>query len=335
MREALFYERLGDKEVRCLLCPQECRIKPGREGVCRVRRNLDGTLYTENYGRYSSIAMDPIEKKPLYHFYPGSLILSLGTKGCNLRCGFCQNWEISQGDPLMREITPQESVDIALKYRGRGCIGIAYTYSEPAMWFEFVLETARVAREKGLANVLVTNGYINPAPLEELLPFVDAMNIDVKAFTEDFYRKVCKGRLEPVLKVVEMAAGRCHVELTTLIIPGYNDSPDEIGRLVEWIASIDEEIPLHFSRYFPNYKFDDPPTPVETLRMAREIALEKLRYVYIGNVSDERYSTTYCYRCGGEVIRRRGMGVEENRLRDGKCPECGTELKIYQPALRS
>ncbi len=330
MKEALFYKKLDNGRVLCLLCPQECRISPEREGVCRVRRNIGGTLYSQNYGHCSSIALDPIEKKPLYHFYPGSDILSIGTQGCNLRCGFCQNWQISQGEPGLRELSPQDTVDIALKYRETGCIGIAYTYSEPSVWFEYVLKTAKLAKEKGLVNVLVTNGYINPEPLGELLEFVDAMNIDIKAFTDEFYKKVCKGKLEPVLKVTEIAAKRCHLELTTLLIPGYNDSPEEIRDLIQWVASLGVEIPLHFSRYFPNYEFIEPATPIETLEMAREIALSKLRYVYLGNMPDERYSATYCYNCGMRLIIRRGMGLYENKVRDGKCPECEVSIDIRQ-----
>jgi len=284
MQEARYYEKLDDQLVWCHLCPQNCKIKPRKKGICRARQNRDGLLYTLNYGRLTSWGIDPIEKKPLHRFYPGSMIFSVGTFGCNFRCGFCQNWEIAHGDPPTKEVTAEELVGIALDARRAGSIGIAYTYSEPMIWYEFVYDTAKRAHQEGLKNVLVTNGFVQKEPLMELLPFIDAMNIDVKAFTDEFYRKTCGGRLEPVLRTVELAHQSCHVEITTLVVPGMNDSEEEISSLVDWIASLDPSIPLHLSRYFPRYKFDLPPTPIDTLKRAKEIALKKLKYVYLGNV---------------------------------------------------
>jgi len=284
MQEARYYEKLDEQLVWCHLCPQNCKIKPGKKGICRARQNQDGVLYTLNYGQLTSWGIDPIEKKPLHRFYPGSWIFSVGTFGCNFHCGFCQNWQIAHRDPPTREVTPEELVEVAVDAKKSGSIGIAYTYSEPMVWYEFVYDTAKRARQEGLKNVLVTNGFVQKEPLMELLPFIDAMNIDVKAFTDEFYRKTCGGRLGPVLRTVELAHQSCHVEITTLVVPGMNDSEEEISSLVDWIASLDPSIPLHLSRYFPRYKFDLPPTPIDTLKKAKEIALKKLKYVYLGNV---------------------------------------------------
>lgn len=286
-------------------------------------------LYAANYGYAASAALDPMEKKPLYHFYPGSTIFSLGAVGCNLKCGFCQNWQISQQEAPAFEIPPDEAIRLARAYRSHGCVGLAYTYSEPFMWYEWVLDTCRLARREGLKNVLVTNGFINEDPLQELLPLVDAMNIDVKAFRPGFYRRVCKGKLEPVLATVERAykAG-CHVEVTTLLIPGLNDSDEELEALAGWLASLGEDIPYHLSRYFPNYQFDLPPTPLATLERARRIARKKLRYVYLGNAPAEDGNHTRCHQCGQEVILRDGFGVKGYRLRGKCCDRCGAEIHL-------
>jgi pyruvate formate lyase activating enzyme len=285
MKLAMFFEKIEDSKVHCSLCPHNCIIKPGNLGVCRARKNIDGELYSLNYARIASISLDRIEKKPLYRFHPGTVIMSAGTFGCNLKCSFCQNWSIAHRDAETIEVPPETLVAKALETMKDGNIGIAYTYNEPSIWFEYVYDTSRLAREKGLYNVLVTNGFIGREPLELLLPYIDAMNIDVKAFTASFYEGICKGTLKNVMETVEAAAGRCHVEVTTLVIPGLNDSMEEIEKLSEWLAGISPEITLHLSRFFPNYKMNDrPPTPVETLEKARETALKKLKYVYTGNV---------------------------------------------------
>jgi len=283
MKEALYCESIGSSRIHCHLCPNECIISNGKRGNCGVRINKGGVLYSEVYNKTTGISLDPIEKKPLYHYHPGEEILSLGTRGCNLHCLFCQNWHISQelGAPT-QEITSAQVVDKAKLIKS---FGIAYTYNEPFVWYEFVLETAKLARQNGLKSVLVTNGYVNMEPLEEMLPYIDAMNIDIKSFDEDFYMKTCGGRLKPILEVVKRSARACHIELTNLIIPTLNDSKASIKKMVDWVYdNLGAETPLHLSRYFPCYKMDLPPTPIETLKMAERIAKEKLKYVYLGNI---------------------------------------------------
>lgn len=283
MHEALYYDKISGTKVHCRLCPHECVIADGKHGICGVRVNDGGKLYSEVYGKMTSIAVDPIEKKPFYHYHPGQYILSLGTRGCNFRCTFCQNWQISQ-DPLAPtgDITSEEIVSKAEKIKS---FGIAYTYNEPFIWYEFVLDTAKLAKSRGIENVLVTNGFVNMEPLEEMLPLIGAMNIDLKSISDDFYRKICNGRIQPILDVIKRSVKSCHVELTTLLIPTLNDSEEEITKLVDWVyTNAGEDVPLHFSRYFPCYKMDLPPTPVETLKRAEYIAKGKLKRVYLGNM---------------------------------------------------
>jgi pyruvate formate lyase activating enzyme len=329
LEEAKYYKRLEEGKVRCFLCPQECVIKEGKRGFCRARENKGGKLYSLIYGETSSSGMDPIEKKPLYHFYPGRQILSLGTVGCNFACPYCQNWNISQAEAPTRRISPEEAVNLA---RENDSVGIAYTYSEPLVWYEYVLDTSRLARRENLVNVLVTNGFINKEPLKELLPFIQAMNIDVKSFREDFYKDICKGELAPVLRTAEMAKkSGVHIEITNLIIPTLNDKEEETRKLVDWVASsLGVDTPLHFSRYFPQYKFDLPATPVSTLDRAREIGLERLRYVYLGNVSQPEAEATYCYNCQEPLIERRGYTILKNEIKEGKCKYCGAEIDIVE-----
>jgi len=281
----MYFEKIENSKVRCFLCPHNCIIKPGGLGICRARKNLDGRLYSLNYGKITALALDPIEKKPLNRFNPGSIILSAGTFGCNLKCSFCQNWGIAHSTPDVYEMMPMQLADKAAELKENGNIGLAYTYNEPSIWYEHVYETARIIHSRGLVNVLVTNGYISPEPLRDILPCIDAMNIDVKAYTEAFYKKVCGADLENVKKTVAMAVQSCHVEITTLIVPELNDSMEEIESLAKWIASISPEIPLHLSRFFPNYKMQNKmPAPVETLYKARDKAREYLKHVYLGNV---------------------------------------------------
>jgi len=323
-REAAYYRKLDNNQVQCLLCPHECIIAPGKRGVCQGRKNINGILYAENYGMVSSAGVDPVEKKPLYHFYPASKILSAGTYGCNFRCSFCQNWQISQQKPQLRYIPPEELVQMALQNES---IGIAFTYSEPLIWYEYILETAKLSREKGLKNVLVSNGYLNPSPLSELIPLIDGVNIDLKAFNNDFYKKICGGSLEPVLQnIKELYKDGVHLELTTLIIPEQNDSREEISTLLKWIKELDSGIPLHLSRYFPRYKLKKEATAPELMESIYQMAIEELDYVYLGNLHTERATNTYCPDCG-ELLIHRSIYSVENRLKGNKCSECGYQIK--------
>ncbi|WP_028991462.1 AmmeMemoRadiSam system radical SAM enzyme [Thermoanaerobacter thermocopriae] len=325
LKEAMFYKKLENNVVECLLCPHNCHINEGKHGVCNVRNNINGILVTENYGTITSAALDPIEKKPLYHFYPGRYIFSVGTYGCNLKCKFCQNWEIAHQKWEGDYISLQQL--IAAAKRQRDNIGIAFTYNEPLIWYEYVHDGLIEAKKEGLKTVLVTNGYINLEPLKKILPYVDAMNIDVKAYTEDFYKKICSGKLHPVLETVEQASKHCHVEVTNLIITDLNDKKEEIESLVKWLSQIDKNIPLHFSRYFPNYKLDNPPTPLDTLRRAYEIGKKYLNFVYVGNVMGFD-NNTYCPYCENLLVKRDYWHVKLVGLEGSKCKKCGNSVNI-------
>jgi len=289
--------------------------------------NVDGRLILTTYGACSSIHVDPIEKKPLFHFHPGMSILSLGSLGCNLSCEFCQNWRISQSSAGTRYVSPQSAVEMAANVPGN--IGIAFTYNEPLVWFEYLMDTTPLVRAAGMKNVLVTNGEINEHPLRELLPTIDAMNVDIKAMDEGFYADICKGKLAPVLRSVEIAREMgVHVEVTNLLIPGHNDRPEQIEALVDWIAALDPTIALHITRYRPEYRMTAPPTPPETLLSAREIARTKLRHVYVGNMHIPSAEDTVCPGCSRPVIRRVGFSITEMNLTDGKCAFCGSPVDI-------
>lgn len=328
-KKALFYTKEKD-QVRCLLCPRRCLLKEGQAGFCGVRRVIRGELYTENYALCAALQWDPVEKKPLYHFYPGRRILSLGTYGCNLRCSFCQNWSLARGRPSAdATITPSQVLARLQREGGPAeVVGVAYTYNEPSVWYEFVADTAQLLHEHGYRNVLVTNGFISREALEKLLPHIDALNIDVKAFSDSFYEKYCRGLRRPVLETVELAAAAAHVEVTCLLIPTLNDSPEELAKLTGWLAGISPDLPLHFSRYFPQYQMDLPPTPVETMVAAREIALKKLNYVYLGNVDIPGGSDTRCPQCGTLLITRRYYQTRITGLADYRCLECGAPVNL-------
>ncbi len=284
-KKAMFYEKLNSGKVHCYLCPHNCVISEEGIGECGVRKNINGELYTLNYEKVTSMGLDPIEKKPLKNFFKGSQILSIGTFGCNFKCSFCQNWSIAQKYPEFINITSEEIVQKAEDLKNQGNIGLAFTYNEPTIWYEYVYETAALSRENELKNVLVTNGFVEKEPLTELLPYIDAMNIDVKAFNEKFYKGICKGGLEKVKAAVQIAAKHCHVEITTLIIPEYNDDPGEIEELAKWISSISPDIAIHFSRFFPNYNMKNiGPTPIKTLYTAQDIASKYLKNIYLGNI---------------------------------------------------
>ncbi|HOP68344.1 MAG: AmmeMemoRadiSam system radical SAM enzyme [Dethiobacteria bacterium] len=330
MQEARFYRREG-KKLRCLLCPRHCLLAEGGGGSCGVRQVRDGKLVTMNYGLVAAAHWDPVEKKPLYHFYPGKEILSLGTYGCNLHCRFCQNWSLARGEPHSGDprLSPEQVLEILQRRGGpEVALGVAYTYNEPTIWFEFVFDTARLLHRHGYKNVLVTNGYISREPLEELLPYIDALNIDVKGFSDRFYREYCRGEREPVLQTVELASRHAHLEATCLLIPTLNDSPQELALLVDWLASFNPEIPLHFSRYHPDYKLNLPPTPLATLERARQIALEKMPYVYLGNVNWPGAADTFCPSCRAVLIRRSGYQVSIEGLQQGRCAYCGKKINL-------
>lgn len=326
-REAQYYLKKGET-VECQLCPHRCHIHDGKSGICGVRENRGGTLYTSIYGEVTSMAMDPMEKKPMYHFYPGSEIFSIGTKGCNLRCPFCQNWSISQDLSARSSYrSPEEIVKIAL---AEGSVGVAYTYSEPTIWFEYVKDCSIAAREKGLKNVLVTNGFINPGPLKEMTGFIDAMNIDLKSYNRDTYKKVMKADLDAVKETIRGAhAQGCFIEITTLVVTGINDNMDELIELAEFIASVDRRIPWHLSRYYPSYKYNEPATDVALLTDVWKAGVQILDYVFTGNVhpADSR-SDTVCPNCHTVVISRRGYHTVIKELDKGKCKACGHELHI-------
>lgn len=327
-RRALHYTKEGDR-VRCLLCPRRCLLGEGQRGFCGVRRVEQGELLAENYALCAALQRDPVEKKPLYHFYPGRSVLSLGTYGCNLHCSFCQNWSLARGRPGAgtAAITPAEVLAM-MRRQGEAVAGVAYTYNEPSVWYEFVLETARLLNEEGYRNILVTNGYISREALQELLPYIDALNIDLKAFSDSFYKKYCRATLSPVLETVEQAAAVAHVEVTCLLIPTLNDSPAELAQLSEWLAGIDPDLPLHFSRYFPSYRMTLPPTPLETALLARQIARERLNYVYLGNIDLPGVADTLCPRCGALLVSRRAYRIRITGLAENRCLECGAGIKL-------
>ena len=290
MHEATYYTKLSDRKTECFLCPHNCIIAEGSRGICGVRKNIDGMLVSEVYGFPVAVHEDPIEKKPLYHFYPGSEILSIGTVGCNMKCFFCQNCDISQATNdsygKIREVPVSEIVGMA-EINERN-IGVAYTYNEPGIYYEYMFDIAVEIRRRGMKNVVVTNGFINPEPLSDLLLYADAFNVDLKAFNEHFYRTHTKSRLQPVLDAIRIISeAGVHLEITNLLIPNLNDDAGEFSKMVEWIAgNTGPDTPLHLSRYFPRYKANEPVTPLNTLKELRNIAMEKLNYVYIGNVQD-------------------------------------------------
>lgn len=332
MKKALFQRELEQRAVQCSLCAHHCRIKPGRRGICRVRENREGILYSLNYGRLLSENIDPIEKKPLFHLLPSSLSYSISTVGCNFHCRHCQNYEISQyparnNDEIPGPIrTPEQVVAAA---RDGGCSSISYTYVEPTIFYEFALDTAKAAHQAGILNVMVSNGYMGPEATRELVPWLDADNIDLKAFTDRFYREVCGARLQPVLdNIILMHQLGIWLEITTLVIPGWNDSEAELREIAQFLASISTDIPWHLSRFWPTYQMRDrPPTPPETLRRAREIGEEAgLNYVYLGNLQSREGEDTICPQCQTVLVARHGFLVTENRLRDGACPNCSTPI---------
>lgn len=321
LKECLFYEKASDNSVQCRLCPRQCFIKEGKRGDCKVRENQQGTLYSLVYARPCSIAIDPVEKKPLYHFLPGSSVYSIGTAGCNLHCSFCQNWQTSQAYPEDIEsyyMSPENIVDDAIS---KGCHAIAYTYNEPIIFYEYVLDCAGLARKKGLKNIVVCNGFINQEPLKGWCKYIDAANIDLKSFSDDFYKKITGAWLNPVLETIKtLKKEGVWLELTNLLIPGLNDNPEEIRKMCEWIRdNVGSETPIHFSAFHPSYKLDAPQTPQKTLLKAREAAERAgLKYIYLGNIPGLD-NNTYCPACRELVIERSWFNVEKNNLQDSRC----------------
>jgi pyruvate formate lyase activating enzyme len=331
IKEAMLYNSLDKLKVACRLCAHFCEIVPGKTGFCGVRENRDGKLFSLVYGDVIASHVDPIEKKPLYHFFPGSLSYSVATIGCNFRCSFCQNWQISQasreknGGLSGQNLEPSEVVTAALKH---GCRSISYTYTEPTIFFEYAYDTARLAKKKGIANVFVTNGYMSAQALETIHPYLDACNVDLKSFREDFYKKICRASLEPVLESIRlMKRLDIWVEVTTLVVPGQNDSSEELAEIAGFIASVDRNIPWHISRFHPDYLYtDSKATPLDTLSRALEIGRNAgLHFIYIGNVLGMS-EDTLCPVCGAEVIRRTNFSIANNKLKEGVCTFCGAAV---------
>ncbi len=333
MKEARFYQKGKDKSVKCGLCNHLCTIVPGKRGICGVRENIDGVLYSLVYGRLIAEHLDPIEKKPLFHFLPASTSYSISTVGCNFRCLHCQNYKISQYPRFHRgEIagTRQTADDVVQTAKMEGARSISYTYVEPTIFYEFAYDCSKRARDEGIKNVFVSNGYMSKEAAEDLAGVLDGINIDIKAFTERFYREVCKAKLQPVLDNIRLFHELgVWVEVTTLIIPGWNDSEQELKDIAKFIKEIDPSMPWHVTAFYPTYKMTDrPPTPVDTLRRAREIGLEEgLKFVYEGNIPGEGGENTYCPSCDSILIKRMGFRIIENRMDQGKCPKCGEPIQ--------
>jgi pyruvate formate lyase activating enzyme len=329
---ARWWHRTEQGRFACDLCPKACVLKPGQRGLCAGRLAAPEGLVATTWGRSSGLAVDPVEKKPLYHFLPGTAIFSLGTIGCNLACSFCQNWGISMAKASSGRLRPagrpEEIAELASEH---GCASVAFTYNEPVVWAEYAIDVAAACHARGLRTVAVTNGFISEAARPEFFGAMDAANVDLKAFTDIFYRKTCKGRLEPVLDTLRYIARerRTWLEVTTLLIPGANDSESELGRLTGWVArELGAEVPVHFSAFHPDHEMlDRPRTPVDTLLLAREKAKANgIAHVYLGNILDSRGSSTVCASCGKVLLRRSGFNIAENHLQEGRCPDCNAVL---------
>ncbi|MDD5561527.1 MAG: AmmeMemoRadiSam system radical SAM enzyme [Candidatus Omnitrophica bacterium] len=335
MKEALLYTQSESGKVRCQLCAHGCIIREGKFGFCGVRQNIKGTLYTHNYAKLVAANVDPVEKKPLYHFLPGTLAFSIAGAGCNFRCGFCQNWQISQFDPLSPQpaddLSAKEVVSLALQ---NNCKSIAYTYTEPTVYLEFALDTARLAKEAGLYNIFVSNGYMSQQAMDLLKPHIDAANIDLKFFKDSSYLRICAAHLKPVLdSILRLKDAAIWVEVTTLVIPGENDSPDELSGLSGFIAGVDRDIPWHISRFHADYKFDSyQDTPEDTLKMASDIGnAAGLRYIYAGNVSSWGQDT-FCPVCRKALVEREGFRVNKINIEENRCIFCRADIAgLFNP----
>lgn len=332
LADTKYWHRVDDDRIQCDLCPRFCRMRPGQRGLCFVRANIDGELKLTSYGRSSGFCIDPIEKKPLNHFLPGTPVLSFGTAGCNLSCKFCQNWDISKSretDTLASAASPETISKVASEHR---CRSIAFTYNDPVIFHEYAIDAAEACRQQGIKTVAVTAGYVCPEPREEFYRHMDAANIDLKAFNEVFYRRLTGSQLQPVLECIEYLVKETDVwvELTTLLIPGHNDSEAEITELCHWVIDqLGTDVPIHFTAFHPDYKMTDVPrTPSSTLTRARQIALQSgLHYPYTGNVHDSEGGSTWCPECGSKLIGRDWYELSDWHLNaDGACLSCGTKI---------
>lgn len=333
---AKYYKKLDGKRVQCLNCPHHCVLKNNETGFCRVRRNINGELFSLVFGNPCAVHIDPIEKKPLFHFFPGTTAFSIATVGCNFRCKYCQNYSISQVGPDETEnynLSPDELIKNAILYRKKYNIStIAYTYTEPVVFFEYMLEIAKVARKNNFKNMFHSNGFIEEEPLKEIINYLDAANVDLKFFNEKNYKEISSGSLEPVLRTLKiLKENKVHLEITNLVIPTLNDNMEEIKNMVLWIKNnLGEDTPIHFSCFFPTYKLTNlPPTPVSTVEKARDIAIkEGMKYVYMGNVPrGHPGENTYCPNCKELLIKRWGFDVQQNKIKNGKCPKCKTKIE--------
>jgi pyruvate formate lyase activating enzyme len=336
LKETVIYDKLEDSKIKCGICPHYCTIMPDKIGFCRTRINIDGKCYSNIYGVVSSLAVDPIEKKPLFNFHPGQEIFSISSVGCNFRCLNCQNWHISQTTtndyPHTKEVMPEKVIDLAQKKR---CNLIAYTYNEPLIWLEYIHDVAKLAHENNIKNVLVTNGYVSPEGLDYIIKYIDAANVDIKSMSDEFYQNICKVKsVDPVLNTVKtLYHNKKHVECTNLVIPTKNDKDEDFKKLAEWILNeCGPDVPLHFSRFRPMYQLNDvPSTPKKTIERARNIAIDiGLYYVYIGNMYSDNGETTFCPECKKPVIRRHGYIISEIKMRNGKCYNCGAEIHVIE-----
>lgn len=330
IREAVFYEKIEGRRIKCTICPRECKIGNLERGYCGVKENRNGKYYTLVYGNPCAVHIDPIEKKPFFHYLPGKNAFSISTAGCNLNCKYCQNWEISQARPEQTDnidMSPSMVVNNAIDSH---CPVIAYTYAEPIVFYEYMIDIAKIARRKNIKSVMVSAGFINPNPLKELCKYLDAIKIDLKGFTEDFYKEICNGELKPVLKSLELIKkSGVWLEIVYLVIPTFNDDDKSVKKMSIWIKeNLGRNIPLHFSRFYPMYKLKNlPPTPVETIERLRKIAISSgLNYVYIGNIFGNPGESTYCHKCRKTIIKRHGYFILENNLQNGKCKFCKQKI---------
>lgn len=326
MEEKLRFYKEDGNYIKCYLCPHNCSLREGKFGACKLRTVKNNIPIVINYGDVTSINVDPIEKKPLYHFKPGRDILSVGTFGCNMSCSFCQNYEISQNKPSSEFIDIDKLINLIINIPNN--VGIAFTYNEPFMWYEYVYDVAKKIKEydKSISIILVTNGFVNKEPLKKILPFIDAMNIDLKGFTQKYYNEICGATIEPVLETIKIASKYTHVEITTLMVSDENDSVEEIVEIAKFLSAIDKSIPLHLSRYFPNYKMKNQPTLVENIMKAKEEAKKYLNYVYVGNVSGVD-NNTYCPNCGYNLVTR-DIYTTNSHIKGDKCPNCKEYINI-------